>query len=542
MGEEGSFFQKYWPYLVLVIIVLFGLYLRLYHDDYPVVGYHNWKETHYLTEARNFAREGIFAHGIFVPAWDYPDMGEDPSGVHSDTFPTTPILVGELFKLFGISLVLARIVNVLLALGSVVMMYFLVRKLFSREDLALTSAALMSINPLLVFFGHQMDLLNSALFFCLLGLYFYLEWLENFSWKNTILFSLFLFLGVFTKYSFALFLIPAFFIFPFAKLKEKKLWPKYGVVGLVGALFVAWYFYMKTVSSTLGEELSKVQLSLVFKGEFWTIMKSFLSDNFTLWGIIFFLLGIIIFFVSLKKKYFEWDQGTKFFLFYLGGAVIWFLILAEKMEGHNYHQYPLIPLIVFFIAYLFVLLANTLSKMLKSVSAAKWIILVLLIGGLYFPCAEAKNRMFDTQFFGLDLAGDYVNSHKLPGDTAMHSSHQAYGFLWHADMKGMKMKKTLSDFQKAETERGFKWLFIYQWDFGMMQDKELWGYISSNYHLVQMGFMQNNQGIQPYYFLLKKGGSINTDQIAQMMQGKPIQTKEYELSSQKVEFEYINFE
>ena len=48
--------------VLLIIITIFGFYLRYYHYDYPVVGYHNWKETHYLTEARNFAKEGFFKY------------------------------------------------------------------------------------------------------------------------------------------------------------------------------------------------------------------------------------------------------------------------------------------------------------------------------------------------------------------------------------------------------------------------------------------------------------------------------------------------
>ena len=81
------FLKKNWAFIILIAIFLFGLHLRSYHLDYPVIGYHNWKETHYLTEARNFADEGFFKHGIFVPEYDYPKPARDPSGVHADTFP-----------------------------------------------------------------------------------------------------------------------------------------------------------------------------------------------------------------------------------------------------------------------------------------------------------------------------------------------------------------------------------------------------------------------------------------------------------------------
>ncbi|OYT40911.1 MAG: hypothetical protein B6U86_03365, partial [Candidatus Altiarchaeales archaeon ex4484_43] len=61
----GNQRKRYIPLLLLVFFVLLGLHLRSYHIDYPVVGYHNWKEVHYLTEARNFVRGGFFRYGFF---------------------------------------------------------------------------------------------------------------------------------------------------------------------------------------------------------------------------------------------------------------------------------------------------------------------------------------------------------------------------------------------------------------------------------------------------------------------------------------------
>ena len=166
--KTSNLIKKNWNWLLLILILVLGFYLRAYHLDYPVVGYHNWKETHYLTEARNFANDGFFEYGFFIPKWDYPSINADPSGIHSDTFPTISILTALGFKLFGFELWVARSINILFALGSVIFFYLIVRKLFKREDLAILSALIMSINPLLVFFGRQVQLINPALFLSLL--------------------------------------------------------------------------------------------------------------------------------------------------------------------------------------------------------------------------------------------------------------------------------------------------------------------------------------------------------------------------------------
>lgn len=522
----------------MILILILGFYLRVYHLDYPVVGYHNWKETHYLTEARNFAEDGFFEHGFFVPEWDYPALKEDSSGIHSDTLPTTSIIVGAGFKIFGNELWIARTINILFVLGSILFFYLIIKKLFRREDLALLSALLMSINPLLIFFGRQVQLINAALFFCLGGSYFFLKWLDDYSWTNTILFSTFLFLGIMTKYSFAIFLIPLLFTFPVKKIKEKKNWTKYLLIIIIGIIFLLWYPYSSTLSGNIGSQISKINVTEIFNGEFWIIMKSFFSDNYTLTGLYISLIGAGIFLLKFKKQINK--KSYKFFLSYLIISIIWFIVLAEKLKGHNYHQYPIMPLIVFFTAYFFLFAGTTISKLFK-IKPIKWIAITILFFLILIPSLEAKDRMFDTQFYGLDIAGEYVKEHKLSGERAMHSSHQAYGFLWHGDIKGTRgIPRTIEDIKLAEDNLNANWIFIYQWDFDIMQDPELSTYFQENYDLKQVAFISTPNGDSPLYFLLRKGGSFNISNLNELLSNKIVSNRQYELSEGVVSVSYVN--
>ena len=180
-------------WIILALFIVLGFALRFYHVNYPVVGYHNWKTTHYITEARNFAREGFFKYGFFVPMRDTMATPNEPSdGQHYDTFPTISIVVGLFFKIFGESLIVARLVNIFFSLGSVVLFYMLIKKLFDNESLALASAFLAAINPLYVFFSHNVQMVNPGLFFMLTGAYFYATWVKDKMKKPSMLF-----LGVF---------------------------------------------------------------------------------------------------------------------------------------------------------------------------------------------------------------------------------------------------------------------------------------------------------------------------------------------------------
>lgn len=217
MTEEK--YKTDWRLVVLLAILIFAFYIRTYQIDSGNYFYHDQKIEHYSREAKNFERNGFFKEGIFVPVWDYPDIKSDSSGKHSDTFPVISIIVGIAFKIFGESLKLARAINIMFFLGSIFALYLIMKKLFN-EKMALIAAAVMAILPVGIFFGRQVQLINPTLFFCLVGTYYYLKWLDEPNWFHTIIFSSSLILGVMTKYSFALFAVPLLFLFPFKDLKE----------------------------------------------------------------------------------------------------------------------------------------------------------------------------------------------------------------------------------------------------------------------------------------------------------------------------------
>ncbi|MBD3203678.1 phospholipid carrier-dependent glycosyltransferase [Candidatus Woesearchaeota archaeon] len=667
-----------YSFLILALILIFGFYLRSYHADYPVIGYHAWKEMHYLTEARNFAREGFFKHGFFIPYKDIIQKSDNPDSAHSDTFPISSIITAIGFKMFGMKLKIARMISIFFSLGSVIFFYLIIKKLFDNNLMALLSAFLLTLNPLLVFFGRQVQLINPALFFCLGGVYFYLLWLDKFSWKYTILFPFFLMLGIISKYSFAIFVFPMLGIFPFKKFVEKKLWPKFALVlanTLLLSLWIPYVFFIYqepgSGSSTIASEVLKFNFNTILTDSFWTTMVSYTADNYSLIGLLLAFLGFLAFeYVMIskvkdksikifKKIYFfsvlivlgltilglilpiintanlmkilfytmaffiilgsvvliyyyiikdNKETAYRFISSYTVGFLIYVVFMAFKMSGHNYHQYPIMPLLVFFMAYFMIFVANTLKKinmfefifmgflfvwtisrfiplidilfkplnavpvkisliffliysstvivfyskkvkanLLKKVT--RYSIIIIFVVLIFMPSLEAKNRMFNTQFIGWDIAGDFINQKKEKGETLINSGHQARGVVWHADIKGSTgIPKDISEYEK---ERNAQWLFFYQWDFSnyfdlsqglVFNQEERSQYIKNNYRLVQFGFevAQQNQ-IVPVYMLFKKGGTYNLSTLNQAIQSNTRQ-KDYELTSGKRTLYYTNLE
>jgi 4-amino-4-deoxy-L-arabinose transferase-like glycosyltransferase len=528
-----------YKYIFLLLILILGFYLRAYHIDYPVVGYHNWKETHYLTEARNFANDGFFENGFLTPSWDYPTLDSDPSGVHTDSFPIISIVIGLMFNIFGSTLFGARLISILFSLASIIVVYFLTKELFKREDLAIVTSLILAINPLNIFFGRQVQLLSPSLFFCLLGVYFYTKWIKNPSWKNTFLFSIPLMIGILSKYSFILFVFPILFTYPFKKIKTKEYFDKTIFFAFIAVISYIWFKYSSSVSKSLSEQFEVVDFSVLFNSNFWNIMISFAKDNYTLLGVLFFSLGLVFWFfiIDFNKKSFSY----KFISYYLFGSVLWFIFMSQKLQGHNYHQYPLLFLFVFFVSLFIISFSSILSNIFK-LKNFKWIFVLIFVILLFNPSMSAKDRMFDTQFIGLDVAGEYIKENKLEGERVMHSSHQAYGLLWHADVKGTKgIPGTVEKMEFARTELNATWLFIYSWDLGILQDEdERAEYIRDNYEIKQLGFRVSDSKFVPVYFLMKYGGSFSEEKLNQIVNDIDILEKEYEFTGGNVVMNYIN--
>ncbi len=543
--------KKYISLFLVIIFIVIGFYLRSYHINYPVIGYHNWKETHYLTEARNFARYGFFRYGFFVPVWNYPSIKSDPSGVHADTFPTISILAAISFMIFGYKLWAARIIGIIMTTACIPLMYLIIKEIFNREDMAITAAFLTSVNPLFVFFSHNVQLINVAIFFMLLSLYSFLVWRRKRSNIYFILSFVFLSISVLTKYPFLIILIPIIALFPFKEIGVKGI--KDNPVPYIVSIFVmlsipAWMVYIDSVTTGRSTaNLSLIEPWRLTTKEFWDITPSYIADSITWVGLFFAVLGIIFLIISTVKKIsisgiFLWSYLVAFFIFVV--------IMARKIGQHSYHYYPVIPLAITLISYSLIRIADLAKNLKIEGKRIKYINIIVIVFLLiiFIPSTiEAINRQFDTQFYGLDIAGEYLKEHKKDGERLMHSSFQAYGVLWHGDMMGTRgIPKTVDDMKFAEEKLNATWIFIYNWDFYIINDKkykELWDYIRNNYRLVQFAFIrEKNRGIIPLYMLFGRGGSFDANNITNMVKNKPIKHRYYELTNKRVRVDYINIE
>jgi len=548
--------------VALLALIAVGTYFRSYHLDYPSIGYHNWKESRYLTPARNFVREGFFAHGFFVPAYDLPKMSANPNGAHSDFFPFSSIAAALMMSLFGFELWAARLPVLIVSVALIPLVYLFMRRLAGRDDMALVSAALVAINPMMTFFSHNVDQMPFGIFFVVLSWIFFLRWNDHDKPVDALLSCALGAFAVAIKYTYAISLVPLLAIMPWPRLLDwKARWRSFAGCAVLLATAPLWWAYSSFIIAP--ENSGSVQGSgalgfrALFQDGMFQTLRAFFADNYTLVGLLFAGIGFCLFLLLRKNV----PVLLRRFLYASAACTIaFFFIISDSLRGHSYHQYPIALFVLFLIAYLFTVVGQTIANVIRLPFVKPMAIALLFflpvpifsfaVQGLashtlFFSSVEAANRQWDTQFFGLDIAGNYIKSHKKEGERVMHSTHQAYGVLWHGDIKGTRgLPPTVDLIKEAETELNANWLFIYNWDFGMFNDPNdmRWPYLTERYRVVQVAFIPNGDQPQFLYLLLRRNGTTDINTIGQLVQGKPVRTVQYELTRGPVSVNYVNIE
>lgn len=487
-------------HLMLIVLLLAGIGMCL-HLGEPAHGYHNWKLAHYTSEAVNFAEDGWLAHGFLVPErmWS----GEDNfTGVHSDTLPTYPLVLSVVFKAFGQELWLARLVNVIATFIGLLFFYLFMKKITNSGVLSFISTTILSFFPITQFFGQNPQLLAFALMFCMMGCYYFERWKETRKNWHLFITCTMLCLGFLTKYTF--FIIPLAVILSMKKEDWKAFWKKKAreTVIIPFAFTIAWVVHMTFMFKMPGDNAisSEMRINLLqaFAPSFFNAMKGYLLENYAFLGVLLLVIGLCL---SIFSKGVPRFMKALTFL-----APFWILIMANKMTGHSYHQYPLLPLIAFLIALPLYMLWKGMAKV--PVSFIRHVGLSILLAILVFSLWTANARLYNTQFVGLDVAGDYISHHAQEGDSMMHSGHQSYGVLWHASIPGTKAPRNASWYEYFEQKKGLKYVFLYKWGLDRLNYPDVRAHLEQNYVPVMAGVQEK----QLIFLLLKKddtGFSLN---------------------------------
>lgn len=523
--------------VLLFLVILSGFFLRAHNLNFPSIGYHNMKENEYIGEALFMLKDGDYLHRkLFRMGMDeLPNFEEYPQ------MPILPWAFVLLWKIFGLKLWLARLVIIAFSLGSIPLLYLIVRKLSDDKFLGLLSSLLLSLMPLGVFFGRNIQPESPALFFLLLCIYFGLRWFDNFNLKFAVFSGFSLCACVLFKVTFLIGIIPLLGIFPLNTLKTKsfhnKIFKGAGFFLLCLLPAIIWIYIEKKLfikETLIGGTVNRINLFEAFTFSYWKeniqIISSYINDNYTFWYFALFLIGLIFSFFRPKER------SNRFILFFTAALIPYWMFLSDFTRQHSYYQMPFLPLIVISGAYGI----YRLSNIFPAKTRLQGLIPILIVLASFPALKSAINRQYDTIFYGLDVAAEYLKSH-LPQDErffVLGGPQSVAVCTLSQRLCGLNHPQSLEEMRLGEKKRNMKWLFVYG-NYGMHElrkNKELFQYAQGNYSLIQIGLLRSQDNLIPAYYLFKKGGKFNFEQLKNVPE-KPRLTRIY-LTTQGTKIEF----
>lgn len=532
-----SFCKTHPHVLFLLALMLFGFYLRSYHMDFPVIGYHNMKESQYIPYTEFMYNADEFLDYFRTETYL---AGSQQHGYFTQyEFPFIPWIILTLWWIFGIELWAARLVIILFSIASIPLLYLVAKKLTDNVHLSLIACLFFTIMPVSIFFGRNVQPEAPAVFFILLGSYWFLCWRDDvlagiFAYKQFLYFSLSFLLAILLKIPNGIGLVPLLFFVPWKTLfSHKKYFYTLALVFvLLMTLFPIWVKFSQLLmpgATTVGtsgfsESFAEVRtnISLALSSSYWHEyylgIRSFVLDNFTVWFFVLTLFGILFGFLKHKTKIGLFLVGSFFSL------LLYILFFADKFRGHAYYQMVFLPLVCLGTAYALFVFANIFESFTKNYTFHETFIcgkmlFVLVLVLLFFSFADlitATNRVFDVIYYGQDVAGDFISKYSDPHDRVFIDGvfAQSSGLLWHAHRYGLdEISSNLSWFKQMEETLQFRWVVLYGPGIGTVQSKpEVWEYIQQTYTIRQIGLIPQGSELSPYYFVLEKDGffDLNT--------------------------------
>lgn len=358
----------FWLGLILIV----GLFLRLYKIDSPIADWHSWRQADTAAVSRNFYQEEF---NPFLPKYDnmIGEAGNYIPNLERFRFVEFPIYNSLVYLVYliygGVNEILARVVSILFSLGSTVFIFLITKKHFGTIC-AFLSALLFAILPFNVYFSRTILPEPSLVFFCLGMFYFVNRWIFENTTKLFIWGLIFTSLAFLTKPTAIFYLLP--FLYSYYQ-KEGKFWPiplRYFKMFIPALLpFFAWRIWILQYPE--GIPASGWLLNgngIRFKPAFW---KWIIGDRFgreilSVTGTVLFFLGLL-----LKPK-----PGEGYLLHLLGLSMFLYLVVfATGNVQHDYYQTLIIPALVIFMSRGFLQLLQGIPNFLPRI----WIIPIALL-------------------------------------------------------------------------------------------------------------------------------------------------------------------
>lgn len=447
--------MKRFEIFALVVILVGGFLVRLYHFNWPLADWHSWRQSDTSAVSRNFVKDGF---DVLRPKFDDFSKGvsliDNPQGYRFVEFPIYNLAQAGLFKLFN-RLTLeewGRAVTIFSSLISTIFIYFLVKK-YTSSRTGLFAAFFFAFAPYNIYYSRTILPDQSMVAAILGGIYSFSNWIDasikhkvsSIKYWNWFILSLFFTTTALLLKPYSLFLtLPMIYLawrqFGFGFLKRWQLWL---FLILATLPLLAWHTWMSQKEFIQGVPRNNWLFNgngIRFKGAFfhWLFADRIGRLILGYWGLPFVVLGILR---KINKK-----EGWLFFSFIIS-SLAFMTVLATGNIQHDYYQILIMPTLAIFFA-------KGIDFILERKDIFNyWVSRLTVIVGIIFMLAFgwfAVRDYYSIQHPNLVLAGKAVDR-LIPQDAKIVAP---YGgdttFLYYTKRKGWPVfDRSFKDFKTS---------------------------------------------------------------------------------------------
>ncbi|MEX2013222.1 MAG: glycosyltransferase family 39 protein [Candidatus Levyibacteriota bacterium] len=336
--------------LALFLIILGAFSVRLYKFNAPVADWHSWRQSDTSAVSRNFVKDGF---DVLVPKFDDLSQGvsliDNPQGYRYVEFPIYNVLQAAGFKYLGYFTIeqWGRLVTIFSSLGSIVLLYFLVKRHINITA-ALFTAFFFAFIPYSIYYGRTILPDQTMVMAILGGIYFFDLWINTVRLKvynYRFILALFFTISALLLKPFAIFFtIPMIYLsfnkFGWAFIKKWQLWA-FLLISLFPLGF--WQVFMRQHPEGIPRN------DWLFNGNGIRFKGSFFHWLFgeRIGQLILGYFGLPIMVLGILKKVSQ-KEGFIFYAFILS-ALSFMTVVATGNIQHDYYQVLIIPTLAIFL-------------------------------------------------------------------------------------------------------------------------------------------------------------------------------------------------
>src|SRR6266516_3560072 len=313
-----------------ITLSIFAVAARLVLIDQPYVDGWSWRQSDVAAIARNFEKNGFH--------FGYPQIdwaGEAPGYVGTE-FPILPFLAALCYKVSGIHEWIGRSQAVIFFALSLPFFFLLVREVFGRMA-ATWVTFFYSFAPLNIFAGRSFMPDVPSLSLALIGLYFFLRWIDNEQPAVFVWAAFAISLALLIKLPTAIIGAPLLFLvwqkWRWNFLRQRMLW-LFAAITILPSL--AWYWHAHQIAERFYPHhfFGAGGVRLESFSWYWDIAQQTATSSLTP---ILAILALIGLFVAPRGKFgclFDWWLA----------ALVLFVVAVGYGNRHPWYQLPLVPI------------------------------------------------------------------------------------------------------------------------------------------------------------------------------------------------------